>query len=259
MTRKPITEDDLQAYVDKALSPERCGDVAEYLLTNPDASMRVAAYERQSLMLRASLDPVAREPIPSRLNLANIAANRAANTAPSFWRMAAAAAIILAIGATGGWTLKGLSIPATEGVAALAQEASASYGVFASDRIRPVEVRADGTDSLKQLASDTLGALTVLPDLSKSGYRLMGGRVVPTAHGPGLMLMYDNDKGSRLVMLTRRMQVDQDKPMVANSDASVRGWSWANNGMGFSLVGSLPAADLHSIADLAKAQVATSL
>lgn len=143
--------------------------------------------------------------------------------------------------------------------AALAQEASASYGVFAPDRIRPVEVRVDGTDSLKQLAADALGAQTALPDLSRSGYRLMGGRVVPTAHGEGLMLMYDNDKGSRLVMLTRRMPVDQDKPMVASLDAGVRGWSWANNAMGFSLVGSLPGDDLHTIADLAKTQVPTSL
>lgn len=87
----------------------------------------------------------------------------------------------------------------------------------------------------------------------------MGGRVIPTAHGPGLMLMYDNDKGSRLVMLTRRMKVDQDNPMVASLGTDVRGWSWANNGMGFSLVGSLPGDDLHAIADLAKTQVTTPL
>lgn len=259
MTRKPITEDDLQAYLDNAMSPERRGEVAEYLLTNPEASVRVAAYEKQSLVLRETLDPVAREPIPSRLNLANIAANRHANSAQPIWRMAAAAAVILAIGATGGWTMKGLSLPATEGVVGLAQEASASYGVFAPDKVRPVEVRFDGTDSLEQLASETLGAQTVLPDLSRSGYRLMGGRVIPTAHGPGLMLMYDNDKGSRLVMLTRRMKVDQDKPMVASLGTDVRGWSWANNGMGFSLVGSLPGDDLHAIADLAKTQVTTPL
>lgn len=259
MTKRPITEDDLQGYVDRTLAPERHDEVAEYLLTNADASARVAAYAKHAAMLRAALDPVAREPVPSRLNLANIAARAPTRSAPAFWRMAAAAVVLIAIGATGGWTIKGISSAPNEGIAALAQEASASYSVFAPDKVRPVEVRADGSDSLVQLASATLGTRTVVPDLSKSGYRLMGGRVVATTHGAGFMLMYDNDKGSRLVMLTRPMQVDQDKPMIGSADRGVSGWSWANQGMGFSLVGSLPGSDLHPIADEVRSQVTTAL
>ena len=53
--------------------------------------------------------------------------------------------LLLSIGGFGGWTMRGELQTAPEGVAALAQEANASYNVYAPDKVRPVEVRA--TDS----------------------------------------------------------------------------------------------------------------
>lgn len=255
MNMRPITEDDLQAFIDNALDAERRRDVSEYLLTNPEAAARVSSYQTHVSALRSALDPVAREPVPSRLNLGNIVAASPQARRPTPFRIAAAAVVLLAVGATGGWVMKGYTLAPTEGVAALAQEAAASYGAFAPDRLRPVEVRADDSETLQQYAADTLGGSATIPDLSKAGYRLMGGRVIPTAHGPGFMLMYDNDGGSRLVILARQMMVDQNKPMVESTKGEVRGWSWAKDGMGYSLVGSLPSEELHPIADAVRSQV----
>jgi anti-sigma factor RsiW len=254
MSKRPISEDDLQAFVDNALDGERRSEVSEYLLSNADAALRVASYQNHASAMRQAFDPIAKEPVPSRLNLANIAASRR-SARPDYLRMAAAAVVLLAAGTTSGWIMRGYSVLPNEGVAALAQEASATYGAFAADTLRPVEVRADGTKNLEQLASVTLNGQAVIPDLSKAGYRLMGGRVIPTTHGSGIMLMYDNDKGSRLVMLSRRMLVDQDKPMASSASGSTNGWSWAKGGMGYSLVGSLPADELHPIADAMRSQV----
>ncbi|MGV1759663.1 anti-sigma factor family protein [Rhizobium sp. A22-96] len=259
MTKRPITEDDLQAFVDSALDAERRQEVAEYLLTNEDAAARVSAYERHASALRAAMDPVAHEPVPSRLNLSNIVADSKRSFSRQYLQMAAAAVVLVAVGAAGGWTMKGYSLPPTEGVAALAQEASASYRVFAPDKLHPVEVQADGTGSMAQLVSATLGPSAIVPDLSKAGYRLMGARVVPTTHGPGVLFMYDDDKGMRLVMLSRRMLIDQNKPMAEYSEGSIGGWSWADNGMGFSLVGSAPVDTLHPIADEIRSQTTSSL
>ncbi len=255
MTNRPINEDDLQAFVDGALDAERHQDVASFLETNKDAAKRVSAYQQGAAALRSALAPIAAEPIPSRLNLASIIERQRPTNGIRIAPMVTAAVVLLAIGASGGWLLKGYSMPPTEGVAALAQEASASYSAFAADRLRPVEVRADGSDDLKNLVSVTIGGSAIIPDLSKAGYRLMGGRVVPTPHGSGLMLMYDDDKGNRLVMLTRRMQVDQDKPMVASDQHDIRGWSWARNGLGYSLVGAIGSEHLHTIADEIRSQI----
>lgn len=72
MTMRPITEDDLQAFVDNALDAERRRDVSEYLLANPEAAARVSSYRTQAAALRLTMDAVAREPVPSRLNLETI-------------------------------------------------------------------------------------------------------------------------------------------------------------------------------------------
>lgn len=251
---RPITEDDLQGYVDKVLDSERQDEVELYLAQNPQASARVAAFKKQADALRAALAPVADEPIPVRLNLEHIVATRRTERT-SAWRLAAAAVVLVVAGGTGGWAMRGIATPPSEGVAALSQEASASFSTFAMGSDRPVEISADNRTQLASFASSTLGRAAVLPDLSKSGYRLMGGRAIATIHGPGFMLMYENDKGSRLVMLTRKMAVDQNKAMVGHADGRLNGWSWANDGMGFSLVGSTDSEVLHPLADDVRSQV----
>ncbi|MGA1802823.1 anti-sigma factor family protein [Rhizobium sp. HT1-10] len=255
--KRPITEEDIQAYVDNALQPERHDEVEAYLSANQDEALRASAFKADAATLRAALDPVAREPIPMHLNLSQIAARRQPEKLPA-WRIAAAAMVLIVAGATGGWAVRGYSLPPSEGVAALAQEASASYTTFAGNAVQPVEFKADDLPGLTDIASMTLGTKTVVPDLSRSGYSLMGGRIVSTVHGPGFMLMYNDGKGNRLVMLARHMIIDQNRPMAVHADGKVSGWTWASGGMGFSLVGATNAADLHPIADAIRSQVTTS-
>lgn len=257
MTTKPITEDDLHAYVDRALDEARDAEISAYLEAHPDIADRIKSYDTQRRDLRAALDPVADEPVPSRLNLAHMIEARSQRMlAP--WRMAAAATLLLVAGGSGGWLLHGLYRPFSEGVAALAQEATNSYSVYASDRVRPVELRAEHAAELVDWASQRMGRKPVLPDLSQSGYRFMGGRIISTPHGAGLMLMYDDDRGTRLVMFTRPMAVDQDRSMAAHSEGDIGGWSWASDGMGYSLVGSLPTDVLHPLADEVRRQTSIS-
>ena len=68
----------------------------------------------------------------------------------------------------------------------------------------------------------------------------MGGRLIATSHGPAAMFMYDDDRGNRLVVLTRPMSTDQSAPMTPHSGGDVSGFAWADGGMGYSLVGQSP-------------------
>ncbi|NLS00381.1 anti-sigma factor [Rhizobium sp. P38BS-XIX] len=248
MTERPITEDDLHAYVDGRLDEARSAEISTYLERHPEIADRFASYSVQRGELRSFFDTVAEEPVPTRLNLSHLVTASRQKTAFS-WRLAAAAVILLFAGGSGGWYMHDQMAPASEGVAALAREASENYATYASDTIRPVELRAEDVPQLLDWASQRMGHKPVVPDLSKSGYRLMGGRVVSTPHGAGLMLMYDNDRGTRLVMLTRPMIVDQTRTMTPHVEGKVGSWSWASNGMGYSLVGSLPSDALHPLAD----------
>ncbi|WGD55199.1 anti-sigma factor [Bradyrhizobium sp. CB1650] len=253
MSPRPITEDDLHGYVDRVLEPERQAEVADYMREHPDVAKRVAALTDQRDLLRAALAPIAEEPLPPELNLSRIIENRARR--PSIARWAMAAMLLLSIGGLGGWAVRGALELAPGGLAALAQEASVSYNVYAPDRVRPVEVRASDSAELVQWVSDRLHRPVKVPDLTTSGYRLMGGRLVATSHGPAAMFMYDDDRGGRIVVLTRPMSsADQNAPMTPRSQGDVGGFAWADDGVGYSLVGQAAPETLRPIANEVRRQ-----
>jgi anti-sigma factor RsiW len=47
-------------------------------------------------------------------------------------------------------------------------------------------------------------------------------------------------------------------PMTVNSEGNMPGWTWAADGMGYSLVGPMPAETLHPLADDIKQQMRTA-
>jgi anti-sigma factor RsiW len=257
MSNRPITEDDLHAYVDRVLEPERQAEVAFYLEAHPDVARRVAGFSEQRKLLRSALAPIADAPLPPALNLSRIIESRRRQRSPAWW--AIAAMLLVCISGTGGWVLRGemATSSASVGLAALAQEATLSYNVYAPDRVRPVELRASDSAQLVQWASSRLGQPVKVPDLTTAGYRLMGGRLVATAHGPAVMFMYDDDHGDRLVVLTRPMATDQSQPMMPHSGGDVAGFAWADGGMGYSLVGQSPPEALRPIANEVRRQART--
>jgi len=76
----------------------------------------------------------------------------------------------------------------------------------------------------------------------------MGGRVLASTYGTAAVLfMYDDEKGSRLVMLTRPMQETKTPTMPLNIN-NIHGFAWADNGFGMSLVGHASPQTLHTLA-----------
>lgn len=252
MNNRPITEDDLHAYVDCVLEPERRAEVAAYLDGHPDVAERIAGYTNERDLMRAALAGIADEPLPARLNLARIIENRRRRSSPA-WR-AVAAILLISIGGLGGWGIRG-AIQPSGGLAALAQEAAYSYSVYAPDRTRPVELKASDSAQLVQWVSNRLHQPVKVPDLTDAGYRLMGGRLIATSNGPAAMFMYDDDRGSRLVVLTRPMQTEQSAPMAPHSGGGVSGFAWADGGMGYSMVGQVAPDSLKPIANVARKQL----
>jgi anti-sigma factor RsiW len=255
MTSRPVTEEDLHGYVDGVLASDRQTEIAAYLEAHPDVASRVEGYVQQRTMLRHALAPIAEEPLPPELDLARMIARRGRPRQPSWWTAAAAAVVLLGLGTAGGWSLRSLDTSRPEGVTAIAQEAAENFAVYGSDRIHPVELRATDRAELVDWATQRLGRPVAVPDLAASGYRFMGGRIVATAHGPAAMFMYDDDRGTRLVMLARPMQADQNAPMTPHASGPVNGFAWADNGLGYSLVGPTAPETLHPIADEVRRQL----
>lgn len=253
---RPISEDDLHAFVDGALSDSRRAEVEAYLDSNPEVAERYARFGAQRDALRAALGPIAAEPVPLNLNLGHLVASRRRSSWTG-WRAAAAACLLLVAGGGSGWMLRGIGMDRPAGIDALAQEASYAYAVFGADGGHPVEIAAADSDALVRWVESRLATPISLPDLSGAGYRFMGGRVVATQNGPAGLLMYDDAKGGRIAILMRPMKRrDENAPMAKHRDGDVVGYAWADKGMGYSLVGGLDAADfLHPIANEARRQI----
>lgn len=255
MNTRPISENDLHGFVDGTLDAKRQAEVAAYLDAHPDVAERIAGYSEQRDMLRAAFAPVAEEPTPPQLDLARMVEARRRSGSVSRWAMAAAATLLLMTGGTGGWMARSMNDAPASGMVALAQEAADSYAVYAPDHIRPVELHADDHAELVAWCSQRFGRQVAIPDLTASGYRFMGGRMVATAHGPAALFMYDNDHGTRLVILTRPMATDHNTPMSPHSEGNLNGYAWADKGLGYSLIGEAASAVLHPIADEVRRQI----
>ena len=67
MSVPPVTEAELNAYVDAVLPPARAAEVEAYLAERPDEAARVASYREQAHALRREFDQVLDEPVPERL------------------------------------------------------------------------------------------------------------------------------------------------------------------------------------------------
>jgi anti-sigma factor RsiW len=249
-TARPVTEDELHAFVDQRLDAARHSEVAAYLETHPEMATRVAHYERHRDALRAALAAIIEEPLPPSLNFRHLLQARRFRWRAS-WRFLAASVLLLMVGAAGGWTLRGDGAQslAANGIASLAQEAAYTYDVFGLDRTHPVEFGASDKSQLVSWISSRLGRPITVPDLTTSGYRFMGGRLVATPHGAAGFLMYDNSQGQRLAMLVRPMTIDFDTRMSEHSFGDIRGYAWASKGTGFTLMSVAPADLLHPIAD----------
>jgi anti-sigma factor RsiW len=252
----PVREEDLHAYVDGALEGARRRQIEDYLARHPDVAARVQGHADLRQRLRDALAPVTEEPIPPELDLRRmVEAHRQRRRVP--WRIAASIVLALGIGGVGGWNLRGTSQAPAGGIAALAREAAASYQVYAADPARPVEMPAAASAQLVTWISQRLGRPIALPDLAPAGYRFIGGRLVSTEHGPAGLFIYDDPQGKRIAVMVRSMAVERNTPMSAHKQDGVAGYAWSDQGLGYSVVASASAADIHPVADEVRRQAGT--
>ena len=247
----PIGDDDLHAYVDDRLSPNRRVLVERHLRDHPEASARVRRWQDGSAALREALASHASEPIPSSLSLSHLAALRRQQRSPL--RMVAGIALALSIGTGAGWFLRSASVPG--GLTALAMEAASGHRSFADGRM-PMEYPPDRQAELVSWTTRQFGHPMPPPDLEKSGYRLLGGRIALTEQGPGCLYLYDDEAGARLTLFVRSMHGrDLEAPMHPVALSGVSGFVWARHGIGFSLIANQPVPALHDISDQIRSEL----
>lgn len=199
---KPVTEDELHAYVDGLLPDDRKEAVATWLAANPDAAALVAAWRAQADAVRARYGAVSQEPVPERLQLDRIIAGdiMAARRGSRPFRIMAAAAVLLAFvgGAAAGWAARGAPDRALSGFDQMTAQALDAYKLYVVEVRHPVEVPGAEAAHLRQWLSKRVGYELRIPDLSSLGLKLVGGRLLPGPTGSAAAFyMYENAAGDR--------------------------------------------------------------
>jgi len=234
------SENDLQAYVDDQVSPERRADIEAHLARAPEDAERVAAYREQGAQLRALFNPVLDDPIPHRLTL--LAPRR------DFARYAVAAACLL-IGAALGWGAAVLTDQPSRGTPSLARRAAIAHVVYSPEVRHPVEVGAEQQEHLVRWLSKRLGADLRPPVLTGNGFELVGGRLLPGDRGPVAQFMYQDAKGRRLTLYVSRAAAGQvDTAFRYTREDGVSVFYWVDASLGYALSAELPKADLLDVA-----------
>ena len=243
MSRLPVTESDLHAYIDGMLPAERASEVEAYLAAHPEDTARVAAYCEQTAALHRTFDPVLDEPLPRKLEIPR-----------PLWirpvlRYAAVVAWI-ALGGVIGWQLHAYTSTSIRmEPAAWARRAAIAHAIYSPEVRHPVEVGADQEAHLAAWLSKRLGAPIKAPYLGNQGYQLVGGRLLPGERGPVAQFMYQDGRGQRLTLYVRVNPDDSRE--TAFRFAQERGvgvFYWLDRKLGYALSGEVDRTELLRVA-----------
>ena len=254
MSTLPITEADLQAWVDAVLPEARREEVDAYLAANPAEAERLRAYQAQKQELRALYNPVLDEPLPE--GLAALASPPAAGGSDqaflsrwSLQRMAAGFLIAL-VGGLAGW-MAHERYPSAEGMAkaSLPHQAAVAHAVFSPDVRRPVEVTAQQEDQLVAWLSKRLGTPVRPPKLGAQGFELVGGRLLPGNSGPVAQFMYQDASGQRLTLYVSTENTEnRDTAFRFAQEGKVNVFYWIDGKFGYALSAGLDKGRLAGVA-----------
>jgi anti-sigma factor RsiW len=243
MSAAPVSEADLQAYVDGSLPPARAAEIAQFLAQNEDEAQRVADYRLQNEQLHEAYDALLVEAVPARLQ------GGGAHRRLAWYRYAAAAMLMLA-SATAGWHLHDRVAGTRAQTTQIARVAAMAHAVYSPEVRHPVEVGADQEEHLVRWLSKRLGASLKIPHLAPQGYALVGGRLLPGERGPAAQFMYQDAKGQRLTLYVR-VSNDMRAPTAFRfaQENGVGVFYWLDGRLGYALSGEADRGELLRVAD----------
>jgi anti-sigma factor RsiW len=227
----PVTEDELHAYVDDELPPERRGDVEAWLAAHADDAERVQAWRTMAEALHARYDAVADEAVPKRLEIERLVKK------PRRWIYAAIAASLVGFIAGGGagWMARGAAASPSV-FQDFTVDALDAHRLYVVDVRHPVEVPGSDRTHLLQWLTKRCGWNVRAPELDETGLKLVGGRLLPGPTGPASFLMYESASGERFTIYAARAATEATQMRYATQDND-GALFWADRGVGYVVSG----------------------
>lgn len=253
----PVTDSELNAFLDGELAPARRVEVELWLAAHPEAVTRVELYLAQRDALHRLFNPVLDEAVPEALQQAAAGPVRAGWWRRQPWQQIAAGLLIACVGAAGGWFARDRQAvaplaalaPAAAGSVPLPRQAAVAHAVFSPDVKRPVEISAEHEDQLVTWLSKRLGTAVRPPHLGPLGFELIGGRLLPGNSGPVAQFMYHDASGQRLTLyVSTETTRTRDTAFRFAQEGPVNVFYWIDGTFGYALSAGIPKDELARVA-----------
>ncbi|MFO1395765.1 MAG: anti-sigma factor [Burkholderiales bacterium] len=256
MNPLPITDADVNAYVDGQLASARVPVVEDALARDPALAARVAELKRQNALLRDALDPWLDEALPERL-VAATSGPPSARRMPRWLPAAFAAAASLVLGVALGWFGRDVELQREGTPTTFTRQAALVHALYAGDANRPVEIWAAEEKRLVNWLSKRLGFAVRAPDLNALGFALVGGRLVAGNEQPTALFVYENPDKQRLTLQVRKQSTPTGEVAFRYALEGGTGvYYWIDDNCTYALSGNLDRAQLLSIGRVVYGQLA---
>lgn len=248
MNARPFSERDIHLALDGELPEDERAAFKAWLEANPDMMAKSQRYATDDAVLRGTFAAVLDEPVPARLEAAVNGEAPRRKPVLQRWRMVAAAAALLVLGGLGGYLVGVAGQEDSDSDDRMAELAISAHQTFATDLKRPVEV--DGSDKayLTGWLSKRTGLKLVAPDLSRDGFHLLGGRLVPAGSGTAALMLYADEQGNRISIYVTTEGTERTKGTYVLSGGGPKAIYWQDKGYGCAIVGTLPPDELSVVA-----------
>jgi anti-sigma factor RsiW len=260
----PVHDDELHAFVDAQIDPDRLPTVLAWLQAHPQDAARVLQWQAQRVQLRKLSQTIDLGHTPAALTDVVLRASRGARRRTQ-WLQAAAVLMMVTAGFTAGhfWGPAGGAGGARDAIALAAsppfvREAVAAHAVFVPELRHPVEVGASDEAHLVQWLSRRLGTPLKAPSLSKFGYHLLGGRLLPGDGIPRAQFMFENPQGARVTLYITVFAAGQAPDSTSFRSVRVgeeESFYWIDERFGYALNSKVNAADMQALAREVYAQL----
>ena len=165
------------------------------------------------------------------------------------WRLAALLALVAILAGGLGWALGLRQAQPAPVLAHLVAPAAFAHRVYATDPDHPVEFDASRAAQLAAWVSGRMHAPLSPPDLTAAGFRLVGGRLLPSTNRMAAQFLYEDEAGRRVSLYVRRAdwQAAGDEFHYRELDG-LGVFYWIRGEMAHALAGRLPRARLIELA-----------
>lgn len=266
--KRPLHDEaELHAFVDGRLDAAARAAVQARLDADPEAARTVAAWTGQKEALRALHADLLREPVPPTLLQAARQLHHRSSRIGRWARWGGVAASVL-VAFAAGWgshvqwqsSQDAQPLARVRGAGEFARQAVLAHTVYMPEVRHPVEVEAAQQEHLVQWLSKRLNRPLKIPNLSGTGYELVGGRLLPGDKGARAQFMYQDANGQRVTLYVGAVDGAAGQGMGETAfryanEGEVTSFYWVDQGFGYALSGKLPRQGLLVLAELVYRQL----